>query len=154
ELSTPATVRRPTRGRFSFSLANSRVIVEYVSEAARVNLNMAPRALIAGLFAALGAKPEAARQYADRVVAWRSAPRRNAPDKEAALYRAAGSDYLPRRGPFNSVDELGLVRGLPAAVVERALPFVTVYSDLAEINVLDAAPPVVAALPDMTPAKL
>ena len=39
-------------------------------------------------------------------------------------------------------------------MVERALPFVTVYSGVAEINVLDAAPEVVAALPGMTPAKL
>ncbi len=38
--------------------------------------------------------------------------------------------------------------------MERALPFVTVYSGMAEINALDAAPEVIAALPDMTPARL
>ena len=154
ELSTPASVRRPTHGGFSFRLANSSVTVEYMSEAARINLNMASRTMIASLFAALGAQPDAAAQFADRVVAWRSAPKPNGPDQEDALYRAAGLEYLPRRAPFNSVDELSLVLGLPAALVERALPFVTVYSGMPEINVLDAAPEVIAALPGMTPGKL
>jgi general secretion pathway protein K len=153
-LSTPATVLRPTHGSFSFSLAKSNVTVEYLSEAARINLNMAPKAMIAGLFAALGADPDAADQFADRVVGWRSAPKPNAQDLEDGLYRAAGLGYLPRRAPFNSVDELWLVLGLPASIVEHALPFVTVYSGIAEINVLDAAPQVIAALPGMTPARL
>lgn len=154
QLSAPVTVRRPTHGGFSFRLANSTVTVEYMSEAARINLNMAPRTMIAGLFAALGAPAEAASQYADRVIAWRSRPRPNAQDEEDALYRSAGLKYLPRRGPFNSVDELSLVLGLPPDLVQRALRFVTVYSDTADINVMDAAPEVLAALPGMTAAKL
>lgn len=154
ELSGPATLRRPTYGGFSFRLAGSRVTVEYMSESARINLNMAPHAMIAGLFAALGAQPQAAGQFADRVVAWRSAPSPNAPAEEDNLYRAAGLNYLPRRAPFGSVDELWLVLDLPPALVERALPFVTVYSGVAEINVIDAAPEVIAALPGMTPARL
>lgn len=154
ELSAPVTIRRPTHGGFGFRLANSSVKVEYMSEAARLNLNMAPRAMIAGLFAALGAPAEAADQYASRVIAWRSVPKPNGVDEEQELYRGAGLSYLPRRGPFNSADELWLVLGVPAALVERAMPFVTVYSGMAEVNVLDAAPEVIAALPGMTPAKL
>jgi len=42
------------------------------------------------------------------------------------------------------------VRDLPASLVERALPFITVYSGRPQINVLDAAPEVIAALPGMT----
>jgi general secretion pathway protein K len=154
QLSAPATVRRPTQGGFRFKLANSEVTVKYLSEAARINLNMAPRAIIAGLFTTLGAEPEAADQFADRVVGWRSKPKPNAQDEEEALYRAAGLNYLPRRAPFNSADELWLVLGLPPELVEHALPFVTVYSGMGEINVLDAAPEVIAALPGMTPARL
>jgi general secretion pathway protein K len=154
QLSAPATVRRPTHGGFKFKLANSDVTVDYLSEASRINLNMAPRAMIAGLFTALGAQPAAADQFADRVVGWRSRPKPNVQDEEETLYRAAGLNYLPRRAPFNSVDELWLVLGLPPEIVERALPFVTVYSGIREVNVLDAAPEVIAALPDMTPARL
>jgi general secretion pathway protein K len=152
ELSAPVTVRRPTHGGFAFRLANASVQIEYMSEAARINLNMAPRGTIAGLFMALGAPANAADQYASRVVAWRSQPRSN--DEEQGMYRAAGLNYLPRRGPFNSADELWLVLGLPVPLVERAMSFVTVYSGMAEINVMDAAPEVLAALPGMTQQKL
>jgi general secretion pathway protein K len=154
QLSTPATIRRPTRGQFRFSLGPSNVTVEYLSEAARINLNMAPKAILAGLFSTLGADAEAANLYAERVVGWRTPPRSNGPDVEDGLYAAAKAGYLPRRAPFQSADELWLVLGLPAAIVERMLPFVTVYSGMAEVNVLDAAPTVIAALPDMTPNKL
>ncbi len=154
ELSGPATASRPTHGRFRFRLSGSDTTVEYMSEAARIDLNMAPRTMIVGLFTTLGAKSEAADQFADRVIGWRSKPKANAEDEEAALYRAAGLNYLPRRAPFDSVDELWLVLGLPPEIVERALPFVTIFSKLPEINVLDAAPQVVAALPDMTPLRL
>jgi general secretion pathway protein K len=154
QLSAIAVERRPTRGAFHFRLSRAEVSVEYLSEAARIDLNNAPKALIAGLFAVLGAQPEAAAQYADRVVAWRTAPRPNVPDSEDALYRAAGLRYAPRRSSFNHVDELWLVLNLPAPLVERALPFVTVYSGMREVNVLDAPPEVIAALPGMSSGRL
>jgi general secretion pathway protein K len=154
QLSTAAIASRPTRGAFRFRLARAEVTVEFMSEAARIDLNAAPKALIAGLFVVLGAPPEAAEQYAERVVAWRSPPRLNAQDSEESLYRAAGLLYSPRRSPFNHVDELWLVLGLPPALVERALPFVTVYSGRREVNVLDAAPEVIAALPGMSSGRL
>lgn len=154
ELSAPGTAKNPTHGGFNFRLANSAVTVEYVSEAARINLNMAPRAMFVGLFTALGAKPDAAAEFADRVVGWRTKPKPNAQDEEEALYGAAGLNYSPRRASFDSVDELWLVLGLPPEIVERALPFVTIFSGMAEINVLDAAPEVIAALPGMIPARL
>jgi general secretion pathway protein K len=153
-LSSAAVDARPTRGAFRFRLSRANVAVEYLSEAARIDLNSAPKALIAGLFAALGAQPEAAVAYADRVVAWRTPPPPNAPDSEDALYRAAGLRYSPRRAPFSHVDELWLVLHLPPALVERALPFVTIFSGLREVNVLDAAPEVIAALPGMSSGRL
>lgn len=154
QLSGPANVRRPTHGGFGFRLADASVRVEYMSESARINLNMAPRSMIAGLFRSLGAPAGAADDYAQRVMAWRRTPRSDGQDTELAAYNAAGLAYVPRQAPFSSADELWLVLGLPPALVERAMPFVTVFSGMAEINVLDAAPEVVASLPDMSPAKL
>ena len=46
------------------------------------------------------------------------------------------------------------MRGIPPPVVERMLPFVTAFSNMASINIVDAAPQVVAALPGMTPERL
>jgi len=47
-----------------------------------------------------------------------------------------------------------LVLDLPPALVERALPLVTVYSGSSGVDVLIAEPDVIAALPGMTPLVL
>lgn len=154
QLSMAPLNNRPARGAFRFRLARTSVEVEFMSEAARIDLNSAPKALIAGLFATLGAQSSDAADYADRVVAWRTPVKPGAPDREEALYLAAGLTYPPRRAPFNHLEELSLVAGLPPALVERAAPFVTIYSGRRDVNVLVAAPEVIAALPEMTPGRL
>lgn len=148
--------QRPTRGVFRFRAARATVTVNFVAETARVDLNQAEKVMIAGLLAALGAPNQTAEDYADRIVGWRTKPKSNDNnnDSEDARYRSAGLPYGPRGAPFAHVDELWLVQGLPPALVERMLPFVTVYSGRGEINVFDAAPQVIAALPGMTPSRL
>lgn len=145
---------RPTRGEFRVRLGRANLAVRFVSEAARIDLNEAPKPLLTGLFAVLGAHATDAERYADRVIGWRTEPKAGAQDNEAALYRAAGLSYSPRGAPFADASELWLVQGLPAALVERAMPFVTIYSGQQAVNVLDAAPEVLAALPDMTADRL
>ena len=145
---------RPAGGAFRFRLGRATVVVGYRSEAARIDLNMAPKELLAGLWAALGARQDAAEYYADRIVGWRQSGDVAGENKEAELYRTAGLAYGPRQAPFASAGELWLVLGLPPGLVERALPFVTVFSGSPDVNVLEAAPEVVAALPGMTADRL
>jgi general secretion pathway protein K len=145
---------RPMQGSFHYRLDNSDIMVSFVSEAARVDLNAASKDLLANLFASLGAGSEDASQYADRIVGWRTLPKADAAEDEVSLYRAAGLAYPPRQAPFAHVNELALVLGLPPALVDRALPFVTVFSGSAKINALVAPPEVIAALPGMTPSGL
>ncbi|MDE2064233.1 MAG: general secretion pathway protein GspK, partial [Bradyrhizobium sp.] len=77
-----------------------------------------------------------------------------AANDEEALYLASGLAYSPRQAPFAHVNELSLVLGISPAMVERVLPFVTVYSNSADVDVLLAPSEVVAALPGMTPEAL
>jgi general secretion pathway protein K len=142
---------RPTRGAFNFRLGRTSVAVEFCSEAARIDLNEAPKELLSGLFVAVGAHPDAARQYADRIIGWRTKPKSDRQDAEASLYHAAGLTYLPRGAPFDHVGELSLVLGFPPDLVERALPHVTVFSGQDRVNARDAAPEVLAAIPGMKP---
>jgi general secretion pathway protein K len=145
---------RPARGVFRTQLNGAQLSVSFVSEAARIDLNAAPKELLAGLLSVLGASAEAANQYADRIIGWRTRATRESADSEDALYLAAGRTYSPRQAPFAHVNELALVLGLPPALIERALPFVTVFSGAPGVDVLNAAPEVVAALPGMTPLVL
>ena len=154
QLLLAADKARPLDGSFHYRLHNADVAVSFVSEAARVNLNLAPKELLANLFYGLGADQENAAQYADRVIGWRTPPKAESAEDEVSLYRAAGLAYSPRQAPFAHVNELALVLGLPPALVDRALPFVTVFSGVPKINVLVAPPEVIAALPGMTPSGL
>ncbi|MCW2079632.1 UNVERIFIED_ORG: general secretion pathway protein K [Bradyrhizobium japonicum] len=145
---------RPTSGTFNARVGAGRVSVTFRSEAARVDLNMAPKPMLAGLMSALGVSASDAPVYADRILAWRSSTESGQDNPEDSYYRTLGAPYLPRHAPFPHCDELWLVRGIPSAVVERVMPFVTVFSNMRTVNVLDAAPQVVAALPGMTPETL
>jgi general secretion pathway protein K len=145
---------RPTSGTFDARIGAARVAVTFRSEAARVDLNAASKGLLTGLMTGLGADPSAAAGYADRIVAWRAPTELGDNDPENSFYRTSGEAYIPRHAPFPAPEELWLVRGIPPLVIERMLPFVTVFSNLASVNILDAAPQVVAALPGMTPENL
>jgi general secretion pathway protein K len=149
-----AEAGRPTSGTFNAKVGTSRVTVTFRSEAARVDLNAASRSLLAGLIAGLGASPANAETFAERIVAWRTPTEAGADDPESSFYRTSGATYLPRHAPFPQAEELWLVRGIPPLVIEKMLPFVTVFSNQASVNVLDAAPQVLAGLPGMTPENL
>ena len=154
QLTAASSQDRPTSGTFNAKVGTSRIFVTFRSEAARIDLNAAPKALLSGLIVGLGGSPANAAEYADRIVAWRTATEAGDDDPETSSYRTAGFAYAPRHAPFPQAEELWLVRGIPRPVVERMLPFVTVFSNLPSVNVLDAAPQVVAALPGMTPERL
>ena len=145
---------RPTSGTFNTKVGEARVFVAFRSEAARIDLNAAPKGLLAGLMKGLGVNPPDAAGYADRILAWRTSTELADQDPENAFYRTSGVPYLPRHAPFPAIEELWLVRGIPPVVIEGMLPYVTVFSNLASINIADAAPQVVAALPNMTPEKV
>ncbi len=74
----------------------------------------------------------------------------DAPAKEVQLYAAQHVPYPPRQAPFDNALELSLLLGLPQSVVERVLPFVTVFSGQPTIDVSTADPTVLTALPGMT----
>ena len=145
---------RPTQGSFRFRLDSAEVLVTFTSEAARVDLNTAPKEILANLFEVLGTEQQAAAEIADRIDGWRTPPKENAANDEEALYLASGLTYSPRQGPFAHVNELGLVLGVSPVMVERALPYVTVFSRSKDVDVLIAPPEVIAALPGMTPEAL
>jgi general secretion pathway protein K len=154
KLTSAAKPLRPPSGSFFFRLDKARVSVSFRSESTRIDLNLASKEMLTNFFGVLGAEPRDAQLYADRVVGWRTPQSEDTLESENALYRAAGARYFPRGAPFANVQELWLVLYLPPALVERAMQFVTVFSGRHEIDVLAAAPEVVASLPGMSPALL
>ena len=145
---------RPTHGIIDTRLGAARFHIAFRSEGARIDLNSASKELLAGLMQGLGAAAPEARTYADRIIAWRTPAKSSSDEAENAYYAGLGVSYVPRHAPFPTTDELWLVQGIPPAVIEAMMPFVTVFSNLASVNVADAAPEVLAAIPGMTPEKM
>jgi general secretion pathway protein K len=140
---------RPASGSFHFRMDEADVVVAFKSEAARIDLNFAPKDMLANLFAGLGANRATAKEDAERIVGWRTRPVPGAANDEEALYSAAG--YSPRQSLFTHVSELALVVGIAPALVDRVMPFVTVFNGSSGVDPKIAAPEVIAALPGMTP---
>ena len=141
---------RPTHGAFDARVGRTRISVRYRSEGARIDLNVAPKDLLIGLLKSVGVGETEAASYADRIIGWRKKAAPNVGDVEADAYKTAGIPYAPRQAPFNDVLELSLVMGIPAPVVERILPDVTIYSGQPLIDVVNADATVLDALPGMT----
>jgi general secretion pathway protein K len=148
QLTLAGDKERPPRGSFHFRMDDADVLVTFTSEAARIDLNFAPKEILAALFAGFGANKDAANSDADRIVGWRTRSAPGAANDEEALYHAAGLSYSPRQAMFTHVSELALIAGLPPALVDRALPFVTVFNGSSGVDPAIAAPEVIAALPD------
>ena len=153
---------RPARGGFDMRVGRTDIMVRFRSEAARIDLNAAPADLLAGLFAAVGVDSSRAKTFAERIVGWRTKARAGAnanvvrgddkddrAAKEDEFYSEEHMPYPPRHAPFDNALELSLLPRVSLAVVERVLPFVTVFSGRPEVDVSSADPTVLSALPEM-----
>jgi general secretion pathway protein K len=138
--------QQPPQSSFSFRQGSASVAVRVRCENSLIDLNFAPKEVLAGLFTGIGAQPDDAFAFADRIIAWRTPLHAGNADPEAALYAAAGKSYGPRHANFEDANELSMVAGLPTALVAHALPYFTVYSGNSAINVLAAPPSVLAVL--------
>jgi general secretion pathway protein K len=120
-------------------------------ELGRIDLNHADGPLFTRLFASAGLQYQDASAMADKVQDWREGgafKRLNgAKDPE---YAAAGLTYRPRKGPFQSIDELNLVMGMTPDLFRRVAPAITVYSARPVIDPQFAPREALLALPSMT----
>ena len=135
--------KRSAQGAFHFRMDDANVVVTFTSEAARLDLNYASKDVLAAFFAGLGANKDAANEDAERVIGWRTRPAPGSSNEEEARYAALG--YVPRQSVFTHANELALVAGLSPTLVDRALPFVTVFNGSSDIDDSIAAPEVIAA---------
>jgi general secretion pathway protein K len=141
------TQPQPLDGReHSLSFAGIAVTVSVQDESGRIDLNYATRALLRDFFNAIGAND--ADSIADRVIDWRTRKEtRSLNGATAEDYRSAGYTWHPRGGPFQSVDELGLVLGITPDLLRRAAPGLTVYSHIPGFDTRFATRDVLRTIP-------
>ena len=126
---------------YTFPFGRAEVVIEVRDESAKIDLNAAAPALLAGLFEALGEPRERAARMAGAVVDWRDPDNLSQPvgGAEDPAYAAAGLAWGAKDAPFDSVAELEQVLGMRPALYVAAAPHLTVYSGNAtpDANIAD-----------------
>uniref|UniRef100_Q07N80 General secretion pathway protein GspK n=1 Tax=Rhodopseudomonas palustris (strain BisA53) TaxID=316055 RepID=Q07N80_RHOP5 len=132
-------------GSFTARLPFSEIAVDYVSEAARIDVNTAPPKLLAALFTAAGAGRDVAQGLTVRIERLRG----------AGTARPAATDSSPPAA-VKALTRTGLVRteqiidawGLPPALYRAVQPALTVSNKTAKVDPVLASALVVTALMD------
>ncbi|HEY7550096.1 MAG TPA: type II secretion system protein GspK [Hyphomicrobiaceae bacterium] len=131
---------------YVFGEVRMRIAVQ--DELGRIDLNHGDRSVVLGLFQSVGLGLDAAGALADKVLAWRGGGPGRAPGGAGAPDgRSSGFAYVPRNGPFQSVDELRLVTGMTPELYRRVEPALTVYSGRPFLDPQFAPAEALAALP-------
>jgi general secretion pathway protein K len=115
---------------YNWRFANSTVHMSVQDEASKVDLNKAPEAALAALFASLGVDPGKTQSLVDAIADFRDPDNLMRPQgAEEADYRAVGLAWGPKNAPFEGVEELQQVLGMTAEIYQRAAPNLTIYSN-------------------------
>jgi general secretion pathway protein K len=136
-----------------FDFGGTSIHIRIQDELGKIDLNQTDGSTLAKLFQSVGVDPMVAEALVDKVLDWRDgSPFKRVDGAKADEYRAAGHDYLPRNGPFQSVDELTLVMGMTRDLYKHVEPALTVYSGRQFVDPQFATPEVLAALPSLANA--
>jgi general secretion pathway protein K len=128
------------------AVGSGRVILRVEDEASWINPSTASPVLLEALLRVTGSDPDTARRIATAISEWvGSAALPQQQEAVLAEYRAAGLDYGPPSGPFETLGELGRVLGMTPAVLTAIRPHLTLFGP-PEPNPATTDPVVAAAL--------
>lgn len=146
----PARLWQPGRV-YELALPGGAARVTIEDEDAKIDLNVAPPELLAGLFRTLAVEDEDAAALADRIVDFRDDDQETSPlGAEDADYAAMGLGHGAKDDAFSANEELFLIPGMTAELYERVRPHVTVFSGAEGVDPLLASGTVLAAIPGIT----
>jgi general secretion pathway protein K len=137
---------------YEMLFSDARLRIAVTDEAGKIDLNAASGDLLGRLLRAAGIEHDRAAALVDAILDWRDPDdlhRLNGAEKDD--YRAAGSRYLPRNGPFQSRDEVALVAGMQPGYFAAIQDALTVHSGSASVDPAVAVPLVRAALDLVAP---
>src|SRR5579863_3886921 len=130
-LSDPSPERRwPLDGATrALPIGDCRVTVQLDDEAARINPNVAPPALLESLLRVTGSGQGEAHSLAAAIGEWVGTATAARPvGAMAAEYRAAGLDYAPPGAPLETLGELRRVRGMTPTVYAAIRPHLSLFA--------------------------
>lgn len=121
---------------YKMEFAGKEVEISIQDETGKIDLNLAPIELLAGMFASLGMGEEEAMDLAEKVVDWRDTDNvKGLNGAEDEDYEAEGYSYGAKDSMFDSVPELQQVMGVDYEMYRKLENIVTVYSGSRNINI-------------------
>lgn len=142
------------------NIGDDRYVVRIFNEAGRINLNAMNdqnKIILDNLLINLGAAKETADTIVDSALDWMDKDilhRLNGAEDD--YYQSLPNPYKAKNGPFDTVEELLLVKGMTPDILfgtkeqKGLIQFVTVYGDTSKINVNFAPKEVIMALPGVS----
>ncbi len=138
---TPSGHWRADGTPYAIAFAGGQIRIKIEDESGKIDVNVAPPEMIAGLCAVLGLDDTTSALLLEGILSRR---------RIAAARLAAGAGAAPqirRLAAFTAIDELMQIPGFDRASFERLRPYLTVFSQSAAIDPLVAPQPVLLAIP-------
>jgi general secretion pathway protein K len=135
---------------YQIDSVDTRVRVQLLSEAGKIDINNADQTLLQGLMAQAPVDAEQQTRIVNAILDWRDQDdlvQLNGAEKKE--YQDAGLSYQPRNKPFQSIEELQLVLGMNESVFKWIEPLVTVYSGQQQVDLQHAAKEVLQVMPGL-----
>jgi general secretion pathway protein K len=130
--------------------------IRILSEAGKIDINSVPTALFHQVMQHAPFDVQSRLALEDAILDWRDDDEITRPHgAEKAEYQDAKLHYGPRNKPFRSLDELQMVLGMNARMIEWMQSLFTVYAaGQTEIELANASWEVLEVLPEIDPAQL
>ena len=143
----PAERWRADGSVYGWRFGGGEILIEVRDEGGKIDLNAAPPELLAALFAAAGLTPDEATALADAVADYRDTDDfRRTSGAEDDDYESAELGYGAKDAPFELIEELQQVIGMPGDLYSEVAEAITVYTRRPRPQEALAPPLVVAAL--------
>ena len=143
----PAERWRADGSVYGWRFGGGEILIEVRDEGGKIDLNAAPPELLAALFSAAGLAPDEATALADAVADYRDPDDfRRTSGAEDDDYESAELGYGAKDAPFELIEELQQVIGMPGDLYSEVAEAVTVYTRRPQPQEALAPPLVGAAL--------
>ena len=135
---------------YDLFINNSEIRIQIRAENGKIDLNTARSELLLGLFQSVSVPEEEQIPLVQAILDWRDKDNLTRTDgAEDDDYINAGKSYEAKDGPFNSLNELLLVKGMTPTLFKKIKPALTIYSHSTNIYMRSASREVLLAIPSV-----
>lgn len=125
---------------YQIQTQNEIIRIQITSETGKCDINNASEDLLRAILKVATPDRKLQQQLVDRLIDWRDEDDERLDfGAESADYLRRKFNYIPNNQAFESVDDLLMVMDFDASILDKIRPYITVYSQQADINYHNAS---------------